>query len=103
MEPPSPTTRDRFWGIVFMVALAALVLSALFGGVSLIFWLVGWFRTELVIAGIAEMLLSLDFLIVVRRCSPRAVRLCSPRTVRRCSLRTVRLCSLRTHGASDLV
>jgi len=45
------------------VAFAALFLSVFFGGVSLIFWLVGWFRAELVIAGIAEMLFSLDFLI----------------------------------------
>ena len=64
MEPPSPTARERFWGSVLLVAMAAFVLSAFFGGVSLIFWLVGWYRTEMVFAGIAEMLVSLDFLIV---------------------------------------
>jgi hypothetical protein len=53
----------RVWGILGVIAFAAFVVGSLLAGASLILYGFGAWRGQLAVAGIAEILLSLVFLI----------------------------------------
>jgi len=64
----------RIWGILALVAIAALFIGGLLGGVSLILYRCGLISSQIAVAGVAEMLLSLVFLIAGVAISFAAVR-----------------------------
>jgi len=53
----------RVWGILGVVAFAAFVLGSLLGGVSLVLYAFGLLTGQLAVAGVAEILVSIVFLI----------------------------------------
>lgn len=70
----------RVWGIIGVVAFAAFVVGGLLGGVSLILYALGLLTGQLAVAGVAEVLMSVVFLI-----AGAGVLFAAARTVREAS------------------